>query len=411
MATSNSYYGLRRGSTKSHTYSVVDGKQITKDRVEGGKNPRTLAQMTQRCIVGTIGSAYSAMKSICDHSFEGKTAGMQCMREFNSKNMKLLRIAQEYDNGFFGFIKYQQPGLVPGSYVISDGSLPDALVDAEIESVDVTNKKITLTLALTSNGTIAEVADAMGCKNFNDICTVAIMYPKSDGSYGFGAVRFTYMSGATVLGSFAIAVTGDTAVATPTFTSNTLKVEVRMSNEFATSATAESTYMAAITSRKVNGNWLRSSAQFDVTDAVPTFAQAISTYPVGQERFLNGSAVDVASGSNGGGSESGSGGSGSGSGSGSITTGVAAPTIGGEAAFTTSTQVTMSGPDGAEIRYTTDGSTPTASSTLYTEAITVSSSVTLKAIAIKDGQSSEVTTKQFVKSDGGADDPSGFEGA
>ena len=102
---------------------------------------------------------------------------------------------------------------------------------------------------------------------------------------------------------------------------------------------------------------------------------------------------------------------GGGSGSGSITSGVAAPTIGGEAAFTTSTQVTMSGPDGAEIRYTTDGSTPTASSTLYTEAITVSSSVTLKAIAIKDGQSSEVTTKQFVKSDGGADDPSGFEGA
>ena len=105
-----------------------------------------------------------------------------------------------------------------------------------------------------------------------------------------------------------------------------------------------------------------------------------------------------------------SGGSNSG-GSGSITTGVAAPTIGGEAAFTTSTQVTMSGPEGAEIRYTTDGSQPTASSTLYTEAITVSSSVTLKAIAIKDGQSSEVTTKQFVKSDGGADDPSGFEGA
>ncbi len=105
-----------------------------------------------------------------------------------------------------------------------------------------------------------------------------------------------------------------------------------------------------------------------------------------------------------------SGGSNSG-GSGSITTGVAAPTIGGEAAFTTSTQVTMSGPEGAEIRYTSDGSTPTASSTLYTEAITVSSSVTLKAIAIKDGQSSEVTTKQFVKSDGGADDPSGFEGA
>ena len=115
---------------------------------------------------------------------------------------------------------------------------------------------------------------------------------------------------------------------------------------------------------------------------------------------------------NGGGNGGNSGGNGGNSGgSGSITTGVVAPTIGGEAAFTTSTQVTMSGPDGAEIRYTSDGSTPTASSTQYTEPLTVSSSVTLKAIAIKDGQSSEVTTKQFVKSDGGADDPSGFEGA
>ena len=110
-------------------------------------------------------------------------------------------------------------------------------------------------------------------------------------------------------------------------------------------------------------------------------------------------------------SGSGSNNGGNSGGSGSITTGVAAPTIGGEAAFTTSTQVTMSGPDGAEIRYTTDGSTPTASSTLYTEPITVSSSVTLKAIAIKDGQSSEVTTKQFVKNTSGGDDPSGFEGA
>lgn len=75
------------------------------------------------------------------------------------------------------------------------------------------------------------------------------------------------MSGATVLESFAIAVTGDAAAATPAFTSNTLKVTVRMSSEFVTTATADSTYMAAITSRKVNGNWLRSYAQFDVTEA------------------------------------------------------------------------------------------------------------------------------------------------
>ena len=293
MAKSSTYYGLRRGSTKSHTYAVVDGKQITKDRVEGGKDPRTLPQMSQRCCVATVGSAYSAMKGICDHSFEGKSAGMQNMRDFMSSNLKQVQICREYDNGFFGFNKYKESVFHAGSYIISKGSLPKALVDADVESVNVAGKKVLLSLVETANGAIADVAEAMGCKNFGDMCTVAIMYPKSDGSYGFGAVRFTYVSGATVLESFTMAIIGDVASVTPTFSTNALKVEASMAYNLATDASADNTYMAAITSRKVNGNWLRSFAQFDVTDATPTFASAISTYPVGQERFLNGSAVDV----------------------------------------------------------------------------------------------------------------------
>ena len=286
MAKSANYFGLRTGSTKSHTFSVVDGKQITKDRVEGGKNPRTYGQMVQRCYLTTCGNAYSAMKSICDHSFENKPAGMLCMREFMSVNMKQLQLSKEYDNGFFGFNKYQESGLQAGSYIISKGSLPDALVDAEIESLNVAGKKVIINAA--SGTSIADIADAMGCKNFDDICTIAVMYPKADGSYGFGAVRFTYKSGASVLESFNVAVCGDAVAVTPTFANGTLKVEIRMSADFATAATTENTYMAAITSRKVNGTWLRSDAQFDVTDATPTFAQAIATYPVGKERFLNG---------------------------------------------------------------------------------------------------------------------------
>ena len=67
----------------------------------------------------------------------------------------------------------------------------------------------------------------------------------------------------------------------------------------------------------------------------------------------------------------------------------------------------MSGPSGAEIRYTTDGSTPTASSSLYSTAITLSSTTTVKAIAIKDGQSSSVSSKTFTKSSGGGGDDDG----
>ena len=82
---------------------------------------------------------------------------------------------------------------------------------------------------------------------------------------------------------------------------------------------------------------------------------------------------------------------------------LANPTISGNTSFTESTQVTMSGPDGAEIHYTTDGSAPTSASALYSEAITLTATATVKAIAIKDGVSSEVTSKTFVKSSGDDD--------
>ena len=92
---------------------------------------------------------------------------------------------------------------------------------------------------------------------------------------------------------------------------------------------------------------------------------------------------------------------GNGSGSGSLTPSLTSPTISGNTQFTDSTQVSMSGPDGAEIHYTTDGSVPTAESAVYSEAFSLSATTTVKAIAIKDGQSSEVVSKVFTKSSDG----------
>ena len=78
---------------------------------------------------------------------------------------------------------------------------------------------------------------------------------------------------------------------------------------------------------------------------------------------------------------------------------VTAPQITGTTPFAESTQVSIQAEQGAEIRYTTDGSTPTAESTLYSEPITLSDTATVKAIAIMGGQSSEVASETFTKSD------------
>ena len=101
---------------------------------------------------------------------------------------------------------------------------------------------------------------------------------------------------------------------------------------------------------------------------------------------------------NGGGDSSNTNGTNNTNGGGSSNQTLTSPTISGNTTFTESTQVSLSGPDGAAIHYTTDGTVPTAESALYSEAITLSSTTTVKAIAIKDGQSSEVASRVFTKS-------------
>lgn len=80
---------------------------------------------------------------------------------------------------------------------------------------------------------------------------------------------------------------------------------------------------------------------------------------------------------------------------------VAAPTISGTTPFDGSTTVTISAASGASVYYTTDGSNPSSASTPYSSALTISTTTTVKAIAIKGGVSSEVATKTFVKNEGG----------
>ena len=78
-------------------------------------------------------------------------------------------------------------------------------------------------------------------------------------------------------------------------------------------------------------------------------------------------------------------------------TGVATPTFSVvEGEYFAAQSVTIScATSGAAIYYTTDGTAPSAQSTLYTGPITLSTTTTLKAIAIKNGESSAVASATY----------------
>ena len=132
MAKSKSFFGLRTGSTKSLTFSVYRGQQVTKDRVTRVANPRTTLQMEQRSKLPIAAAARSALKGLVDHSWEGVPYGEQSLRTFSSKNLSA---------GALKVYSYSSPDAPsPGiaEYQVSQGSLRGLTEDATKALVDYT---------------------------------------------------------------------------------------------------------------------------------------------------------------------------------------------------------------------------------------------------------------------------------
>lgn len=132
MAKSKSFFGLRTGSTKTHTYQILGGMQITKDRVEKVANPQTSAQMIQRVVFATVTQAADKMLPIIGISQQGVTNETESRRRWISQNVKLLReAALRMNKGGATEAAFAPKGnaqLIPNSYQISKGSLSLASV-------------------------------------------------------------------------------------------------------------------------------------------------------------------------------------------------------------------------------------------------------------------------------------------
>lgn len=94
------------------------GKQnIVSQRPASVKNPRTDMQQRQRAYIKTVSSAYSVLKPICDHSFEGVAYGADSMNFFKKENYKIVSSAGK------AVLKNSSNVVVNSEFLISKGSI------------------------------------------------------------------------------------------------------------------------------------------------------------------------------------------------------------------------------------------------------------------------------------------------
>jgi hypothetical protein len=132
--------GLRKGSTKTKTYSTLptrkEGRvQIVKDRVYEVSNPQSDPQMLHRVCFVTASQAAAKMYDIISISQEGESKPEYARQLFISQNTEFLKKAAYKRVGLARHYRaaYAPKGnqqLIPNSYQVSKGSLtvPEYLV-------------------------------------------------------------------------------------------------------------------------------------------------------------------------------------------------------------------------------------------------------------------------------------------
>ena len=293
MAQSKSFFSLRRGSTKTLTFSVYNGKQVTKDRVTDVKNTRSSAQMKQRAIMATALHGYSALKEICDHSFEGITYRQKSMNYFVAENARMIRSAAPNVN-----LSLFKGNSVSNAYVISKGSLPSIFVRRAAEVGYI------VPMNLGAKFTFGQLMAAMGATMIGDMVTVVNLSDNPGGNASLYWIRlklteenskisFTTSETPKILASLTEGKDFETNIdnfSTEDFNLSYVSVSddvglYMFSNE------ENSQSLGVILSRKTDMGWLRSSSKMVNFYSEFNYTEALETYPESGEKILNGGNV------------------------------------------------------------------------------------------------------------------------
>lgn len=298
MAQSKSFFGLRRGSTKTLSFSVYNGKQVTKDRIADVKNTRSSFQMKQRAVMATAIHAYSTMKEICDHSFEGLTYGQKSMNYFVSENARMIRSSAPNVN-----LSLFKGNSVSNSYIISKGSLKEITLTSV---VDNSIKYFAMDIeAFSASTTFADFMSNFGATQIDDMITIVNLVdnPGGNTSLYFIRLKLTEENKAKVVGSSENEVDilsminegTDFETNIDDFDNSDFGLVWKGTQLFVGEGTSSSNptnqSMGIILSRKSDTGWLRSpSTMVNLTDTF-NYEKALASYPKNGEKILNGGNV------------------------------------------------------------------------------------------------------------------------
>ena len=288
MAKSKGFFGLRSGSTKNFTFSELNGQQITKERVYKVKNPRTLQQMRQRMVMATVSAAYSYLKEICDHSFEGFGVGSPCMSEFMRLNLDALKAKAQNDASVVAFNAYQDKNINPVPFMVSKGSLN------EIIPTIAEGKLSWSTPKNNADTTTAEGIYAALGLNQGDMVTFILC-----GGDFVSSAALTFAPQPLAITRLHADKQGAVSSLANAFTiesnnQGNINVDFSMGTNIVFEATCDKLVMGAIIiSRKAADKWLRSNATMVVKAGIPTtsVSRQLATYPVERDLILNGSGL------------------------------------------------------------------------------------------------------------------------
>lgn len=277
MAQSKSFFGLRRGSTKSLTFSVYNGKQVTKDRVTEVKNPRSSMQMEQRAFMASALKAYSAMKAICDHSREDVPYGQKTMNAFISDNINMLRARAKNVN-----LSEYKGNVVMNPWIISQGSL---------EPAPLLNESPFVHFNCTKFDKLGDIFNAMGVRSIGEMITFVFI---QNGKFVWVRLTRTADNETKATGNgklythFTPNVDIETSLGSFGSELDPYNFEISTTDNLVTCA-IENASVGAILSKKENGKWLRSSSVMLLPVGTTfNFETALTTYPTSGEVILNG---------------------------------------------------------------------------------------------------------------------------